>query len=350
MRGMRTRAVIALAAAVLAVAAPARAEVAYVVGAPDARTPSGTGLAGALDGTTVVVARDNGTVVRRFPHAGTAPSLSRGAALVAWQATDARGRTSIAVVRVSDGARIATFAHGRAPVISPDGARVAFLPEGRRGGSLFLGNVATGAITSIRGEPAGRVSWAPDSSWFAFDLRAERRSGRSDIFRASADGQALVQLTQGGRSSSPAVSPDGRTIAYVDVAPSPRRQCVGAAALAILPSAGGAGAVLSRDRFRCPVRGYATPAWAGGERLVAALAGVVSGEVVTQGARGGVVQRLTRLGTVRGFSVSADGRTVLFQTGGAALGARAALWAVGVDGKGLRLVRRDATEPAFAPS
>jgi len=346
---MSTRVIIAVVAAALAAAAPAQAEVAYVVGVDGTRSESGTSLAAAVDGTTIVVARDDGTLLRRFARAGTAPSLSRAAAFVTWQATDPRGRSSVVVVRVADGARIATFKGGRRPVISPDGTRVAYLPDGTRGGSLFVGTVATGAVARIPGESAGGVSWAPDSAWLAFDLRAERRSGRSDVFRATADGLAVEQLTRDGRSSSPAVSPDGRTIAFVNDAPSPRRQCVGSAALAIVPAAGGTGAVLSRDRFRCPVRGYAAPSWAGGERLVAALAGVVSGEVVTQGARGGAVRQLTRLGTVRGFSVSADGRTVLFQTGGAALGARAALWAVGVDGKGLRLVRRDATEPSFAP-
>ena len=66
----------------------------------------------------------------------------------------------------------------------------------------------------------GQVSWTPDSRSILFSANLsknwERQPVNSEIYRVSIDGGSPTALTnRGGPDGSPAVSPDGRQIAYV---------------------------------------------------------------------------------------------------------------------------------------
>ncbi|GAA1532065.1 hypothetical protein GCM10009788_39040 [Nocardioides humi] len=128
------------------------------------------------------------------------------------------------------------------PVWSPDGRRIAFVRAG--GGSaakVWVLDVATGALVRVSGEESidRHPTWSPDGRWIMvgrsaswFDdqpLDGARRQGGPldpaapilwilDPLDPGGDGVALDTCFDGcwvdGRS--PAWSPDGRTIAYVD--------------------------------------------------------------------------------------------------------------------------------------
>ena len=66
----------------------------------------------------------------------------------------------------------------------------------------------------------GQVSWAPDGRSILFSANLspnwERETQQTEVYRVSIDGGAPVALTdRNGPDASPAVSPDGRYIAYV---------------------------------------------------------------------------------------------------------------------------------------
>ena len=58
-----------------------------------------------------------------------------------------------------------------------------------------------------------RISVTPDTRFLIVE---SERTGAPEIWRANRDGSDLVQLTNGGGNSEPAVSPDGKSIIYKD--------------------------------------------------------------------------------------------------------------------------------------
>ena len=79
---------------------------------------------------------------------------------------------------------------------------------------------ATAQLTFGATNAGGQVSWTPDSRAILFSANLkdnwQREAFESEVYRVSIDGGAPVALTtRYGPDNAPAVSPDGRTIAYV---------------------------------------------------------------------------------------------------------------------------------------
>jgi len=62
-------------------------------------------------------------------------------------------------------------------------------------------------------QPDGRPAFTPDGQALVF--HSARTAGKQQIWTVNLDGTGLTQLTRDSVNSSPTVSPDGQTIAYV---------------------------------------------------------------------------------------------------------------------------------------
>jgi len=101
------------------------------------------------------------------------------------------------------------------PVHSPDGGRVAYLSNRKSDFAiteLRVKDLGTGAVKTIARNVDNRFSWSPDGKRLYYN-RAPR--GRFDIYVYDFDTKEERKLTLGLRAKDPAVSPDGKRIAFV---------------------------------------------------------------------------------------------------------------------------------------
>src|SRR6266545_666039 len=101
------------------------------------------------------------------------------------------------------------------PAFSPDGSRIAFVSQRDGNSEIYVMNAdGTGAVR-ITNDPQsdGRPAFTPDGQSVVF--HSARTAGKQQIWVVNVDGTALTQLTRDSVNSSPTVSPDGQTIAYV---------------------------------------------------------------------------------------------------------------------------------------
>jgi len=118
------------------------------------------------------------------------------------------------------------------PAVSSDGLLIAF---GRRGDELWTMSgrgtdqrrLLPARPRSVRYAATGAPSWTPDKRFIYVDRSAQ---GPNEIcgwiYRVRADGRDLRQVTRGVRlDTSPAVSPDGRRIAFITGGCQPTSEC-----------------------------------------------------------------------------------------------------------------------------
>jgi len=93
------------------------------------------------------------------------------------------------------------------PVYRPDGTMIAFAWQKPRSGAfdLFLYDLATRKFTQLTSGQGNneRPTWAPDGNHIAFQ---SNRSGTTQIYAMSLDGQKVRQLTRNGKNEGPSWS------------------------------------------------------------------------------------------------------------------------------------------------
>jgi Tol biopolymer transport system component len=121
------------------------------------------------------------------------------------------------------------------PAWSPDGLSVAFVRSARRPrevGAIYVVSPLSGPERRVSDWPAvgyGALSWSPDSRFLlaARDGPGDTPEDRS-IYLIPLDGRAPRRLTRaapGGRDIAPALSPDGRRLAYARCRARPGTAC-----------------------------------------------------------------------------------------------------------------------------
>jgi uncharacterized protein YjdB len=103
------------------------------------------------------------------------------------------------------------------PAFSPDGSRIAFVSQrdGVGNAEIYVMNADGTGTTRVTNDPLtdGRPAFMPDGQSLVF--HSSRTAGKQQIWTVNVDGTGLTQLTRDSVNSSPSVSPDGQTIAYV---------------------------------------------------------------------------------------------------------------------------------------
>jgi serine/threonine-protein kinase len=112
-------------------------------------------------------------------------------------------------------------AHDIAPVVSPDGLRVAFLSQRDGDFDLYVVGIEGGRALRLVNTPYDirAAVWSPDGKRLYY-TSDERGDGSSDILSAAADGSDIRLIyTDGTRCGDLAISADGQTLIFVSGEP-----------------------------------------------------------------------------------------------------------------------------------
>ena len=103
------------------------------------------------------------------------------------------------------------------PAFSPDGSRIAFVSQRDGNPEIYVMNVDGSGVTRVTNDVQadGRPVFSADGQSLVF--HSSRTGGKQQIWSVNIDGTGLTQLTKDSVNFSPAVSPDGQTIAYVSL-------------------------------------------------------------------------------------------------------------------------------------
>ncbi|HXG98609.1 MAG TPA: Ig-like domain-containing protein [Gemmatimonadales bacterium] len=101
------------------------------------------------------------------------------------------------------------------PAFSPDASRIAFVSLRDGNAEIYVMSADGTGATRVTNDPQpdGRPAFTPDGQALVF--HSARTAGKQQIWTVNLDGTGLTQLTRDSVNSSPTVSPDGQTIAYV---------------------------------------------------------------------------------------------------------------------------------------
>jgi len=101
------------------------------------------------------------------------------------------------------------------PAFSPDGSRIAFVSLRDGNAEIYVMNADGTGATRVTNDPQpdGRPAFTPDGQALVF--HSARTAGKQQVWTVNLDGTGLTQLTRDSVNSTPTVSPDGQTIAYV---------------------------------------------------------------------------------------------------------------------------------------
>lgn len=108
------------------------------------------------------------------------------------------------------------------PAFSPDGKRLAYVSNKKgdyfSSSSLYLFDPGTKQERKVAAGVRSNFSWSPDGTTIYFAKHTRDNpfwSSYTDLFSVDVESADERRLTRGLRANAPAVSPDGRTIAYV---------------------------------------------------------------------------------------------------------------------------------------
>jgi Tol biopolymer transport system component len=186
------------------------------------------------------------------------------------------GGLSVYIKQLDRGAfsRLSFGGQDRRPAWSPDGRMVAFIRDSLNGGGVYgIATDGSGAERSLArpSRPIQEISWSADGAWLV--LRTDNgTAGAGDLVGVRMNGDtAEVELVASRFTEMhPAVSPDGRWLAYISdesggnevyVRPFP-----GPGSKVLVSQGGGAEPIWSRDGRELFYRGSVTD----GLRLIAA--------------------------------------------------------------------------------
>lgn len=112
------------------------------------------------------------------------------------------------VFLAEDGAEPVAIGDGHMPVFSPDGTRIAFT----RRGEIWVWDGRARRIAAVTGQVTD-LEWTPDGKRLLF---VDNRGDHAFVALLDADGGRLTYMEPAlGYSAEPALSPDGREVAYI---------------------------------------------------------------------------------------------------------------------------------------
>jgi hypothetical protein len=296
--------VAALATAVAALAAaPAHATLAYVKGAGSS-TPRVYGAA------------DDGTQPRKLGE-GLFPAVSPDGRWVAWIAPDGKGAEQAMLAAADGSAEPTAVVRSRGIgqlTFSPDSAKLAIVRSRR----LTLLDVAEGTTATVARAAIQGFSFSPDSRQIAYGSsgRTEDAFAPSDLYVADLATGARQRITRDRKSLHPVWGPDGG-IVFDRL----RARTGDAPALNLWWVKPDGGSLRRLTNLRIPklVSGLMPLEWsADGRRLLSQFVGQDTAVAFAVSPRSGRTRALAKdvEGGFVATDLSADGRTVLGQTGG----------------------------------
>src|SRR5438034_5631063 len=189
-----------------------------------------SGLTWGSDNTQIASVAEDGTITGQgYGHAritGTAPGGKTAAATVyvlgeIVVASSRGGKFRLYSIERSNLSQLRPVSADTGqqidPAFSPDGSRIAFVSNRDGNAEIYAMDADGTNVTRLTSDPqlGGHPVFAPDGQAVLF--QSQRAGGKLQVFSMNADGTGVKQLTQDSVSLAPAISPDGRTIAYVSL-------------------------------------------------------------------------------------------------------------------------------------